>query len=515
MELCKICGEKKATANHIKTHGFTYDDYLKEFDPDKYYERAMVDRINDLYVTNRYKFAIMNKHGQYTTVQDRQVGKGEKKALPLNDSDIKRHLQQKHTLAVLPLRDKTKFITFDIDRQDLNILEDIHNALTRFVSPSSLLITSSGNKGYHIDLFLEELILNSHAEQFYKLILSETGYREHEVEGYGFGNKPVKIPFGVHFKTGKYCYPTNQYGNDNSQNGLGYDQLLRINKEPLQKIYDAIEMNPIPKYLTDSESIEADEMLTNYQSTFTHTIDKKEANAQRLLQEGFKEPGKRNESTVIIATYLKHKGFDENESIEKIIKWNHTKNQGLYKDEKEMVSNTRSVVKTVFKKNYRVSETVKNPSLSGPELKEILTVKKAHLRLLYFILFMHSKAYSDHTGAFYMTYEQMGQAGANGKDRRALKKYIEELQSLGKLEIVRSNYRVEGQKKHEPNFYRLPANSYPLEIVNVNSFKTCERAGKDCFSCSCVCLLSESELKESFDRRKVPTMKKEAKNCKK
>ena len=95
----------------------------------------------------------------------------------------------------------------------------------------------------------------------------------------------------------------------------------------------------------------------------------------------------------------------------------------------------------------------RNVALSNLDIKEILSIKSKTLRHIYFILYVHCKAYGDNTGLFYMTYEQMGQAGANNSNRVSLKKQLESLQNEGKIQIVENNV--------------LPAKGYKLSLIHI------------------------------------------------
>lgn len=131
--LCKICNEKRANKQHVETHNITYDDYLKEYEPEQYNERQAVKKINELYITTRYKHSEMNKQGAYRTYSTID-GLGIQRGYGLVDSDIRAHLKQQKTLAVFTPKDYSKFIIFDIDTRDIDVLEGVYRALASYVS---------------------------------------------------------------------------------------------------------------------------------------------------------------------------------------------------------------------------------------------------------------------------------------------------------------------------------------------------------------------------------------------
>ena len=190
---CPYCGKeyKSITKGHLKKHNVTYQEYLREYKPVNYMEKLIIKFFREYYISVTYKYLSYPQDGKTYTVNSHQEIKkidsetGEVtvyKPLRLVDKQLQEHLRCKNTIGIFFPTIGTKLIGFDIDIQDTEALNTVYTALIRFVEPTDLLLTSSGGKGYHIDLFLDKILERDIVKRFYQLILDETGFNSKEVE---------------------------------------------------------------------------------------------------------------------------------------------------------------------------------------------------------------------------------------------------------------------------------------------------------------------------------------------
>ena len=501
--ICKICNEKRANKQHIETHGIAYDEYLKKYETEQYSEKRAIAKINELYVTTRHKFSYMDKQGNYHTIStidnSRRYG--------LVDSDIKAHLRQQKTLAVFTPKDYSKFIIFDIDTKDLDVLEGVYNALSVYIPNKDIHCSYSGNKGYHVAVFFNQLVESEALEKFYKIILADTGYKPNEVELLGANGRAVKLPLGINFKnkndSDNYCYFCNQFGvpvGEEISDNLRY--LENIRAITPKNIYEAVEVNfGSQNYFTDNELIQVDEFreLKEKAHFVNYSLANKIDTIEKAINLGMNEPNTRHITMLNIAIYLKDiKGYSKEETRAFLQEWITRQDTELYKSNgKEIEQDIKHMTNTVYRRDYRLKTNKRDVNLTAVELKEILAVKEKALRRLYFILYIHGKAYSDETGAFYMTYTQIHEAG-NKSRRSHLKQQIKKLEELGKVEIVRQD------QYKKPNKYRIPALSNEVVMtVEMDEFNICDLNCDNCLEKACSYLLTLEEIKELFDRRQV------------
>jgi hypothetical protein len=177
-----------------------------------------------------------------------------------------------------------------------------------------------------------------------------------------------------------------------------------------------------------------------------------------LLNQGIRQGGKAYERAVYkIAHFLKDQGGCDCVYAKQVLRrWTwQTCSSSLYDREQALAIIERICYRVYYKpaksRNVRRWDT----ALSEADAIEISSVQDHTLCVLYGILYRHCKEYGGSRRQFYMTYQQMSEAGA-GKNRSRLKAQIKALAMLGKVEIIQTNLAPEGKMIKSPNEYRLP-----------------------------------------------------------
>lgn len=496
MANCKICNRefKKITTSHLKKHNYTMEQYIREYEPEQAREKATIKFINDFYIKVRYKFL------QYTNGQPYTVKKGESRSWGLCDNDIKAHLQGKKTIGIYFPKDFSNLIGLDIDILDIDLLNKTYNTILGYgINDSNILISHSGGKGYHLDIFLHQMIDKSIINKFYEVLLNDLGSNKKEIELRGGGNQAYKLPLGFHHKTNNYCYPCNEWGRE-----VNNSILSDIKKLDIQILSDIVEINykantsDIDLIIKFEELNETINMLPIYQNT----NDNKIKQAENLINNGVHEKGKRHISIREITAYYKDiKGYCLAETMDIMKQWIDTKwNKSII--DNEVKSNLKSTVKSVYRTGYRFKVQANKINITLPEIKEVFSIEVGNklqneaLRRLYYAFLIHSKAYANSEGIFYMTYEQINKMGGN-KDRTSLSNQIQKLSELNKLIVVERNTKGEGNNfKKKPNKYKL--NQFISYEKEIKAFTVCND-GELCKDClyKALCYLSNDK-----DRRK-------------
>src|SRR6056297_2712518 len=99
--------------------------------------------INDYYISYRKEYAKQDKDG-YKTIKS-----------PLVDGHIIDHLNGIYSIAI-KVNKVSKFLGLDLDTKDLEALETVYEVLLCYFNHENILITDSGYKGFHIDIFFNE-----------------------------------------------------------------------------------------------------------------------------------------------------------------------------------------------------------------------------------------------------------------------------------------------------------------------------------------------------------------------
>lgn len=499
--VCKVCGlqVKRLTNSHLARHGLTTSEYISQHEPEKTMQRRVLAFINEFYITLRYRWieAAPGKDGGFFTV---------KRPWKLNDSDIIDHLNGKRTIGLYFPQKVSKFIGFDVDTLDREVLNNVYQAVIRLgVAEESILMSYSGNKGYHLDIFLSEPLDKASIKQFYETVLNETGATKKQLELRGGGGQAYKLPFGYHAKTGRYCFICNEYGDQ-----IPLEHLANIKAMDPRGICDAVDINYIGRdndLLIQAE--ELDGQITPLES-YSRTNENSIRQVEKLIAEGLHEKGRRHVAVRTVSAYLKDiKGLCLADAAAFIQNWiGQTWSPGIV--EKTTRRDATDTVKSVYSTGFKFKVHANSVKVSLPEIREIFSINTGNklqteaLRRLYYCLLLHSKAYSGDDGVFYMSYNQLSAMGACQNEAYVFKQ-IRQLEQLGKLQVIQRNRNAgkgSGSKAFkQPNKYLLPAlMEYEAQGA---SFHVCGQ-GKRCANCmySALChLAADGERKQLSNKR--------------
>lgn len=568
---CPYCHAeyKKITANHLVKHNIDYLDFLKEYDSGKYYLKVLSEFIWDFYKpciskfieqvysveTKKYiwitKYAMSKKaideffercknDAEYS---NRLQMLSNTRNYPFCKSDIIKHIKKERTIGIYTYSKETTFLTFDIDEDNMKYVEEIYYELKRVgIDDNQILMSWSGNKGYHITVFFNNPILKSKVNRLFNLIMWSTGIsdiiRENGskvVESRGTSNQAVKIPFSINRKNkveyrqiknhddwtirtkegkGNYCFLINEYGGET-------DTLNKIVE--MQKI----EISTIDKIISDLEEEKAFYEAMEKRTTETYKDELKEieikklANKVDIIRNGIEallckpiEAKERNKTLLKIAIYNKSNNMSSGDNERFLINYTTDKNIN-HKFETAMDENIReikSIIKTIYysetANKYQIFGELKELSFTRNEIFEILSIKEKHLRKFYFIMFTHYKMFGNkRDNQFFMTYETIKKSlDINGK---TINNRLTALEELNKIEFVRKGEwdNCIGKIKNKPNIYKLKYNQVYEETDKVYKLS---RKSKDTydvitfknFEMMCAKVLSKDEIIEYFNMPK-------------
>ncbi|NCB40522.1 MAG: hypothetical protein EOM80_17315 [Erysipelotrichia bacterium] len=475
-------------------------DYFKQYEPEHASRLAIAEFLDSFYLSIRRRW--LEKTPDKTVFVSNRPAR-------LNADDLMLHVQGKKTIGVCFPDKGSSVIGIDIDSLDRELLNRIYSAMIRYgVTDGNMLMSFSGKKGYHLDIFLSDPIDRKTFGKFFTILLNDCGIND-KVELFGGNGKAYKLPLGVHQETGAYCFPCDEWGNEIPVvDAIGKIQRLdsQVIRDCVALNYDAKDYDVMNLYAELLQSTSALPIYAAESEKYSITINS-------LLKSGVQDKGRRNQSIFLVSVYLKEElGLSADECSDRLNKWIATSwNPGIV--DKEVHDHVKYVVKSVYRKSW-----FRRPTVATPEIREVFSIKTcnrletAALRQLYFILLRHAKVFADKkTGIFFMTFTQMSEAGA-GKNRGAIHRHIKKLMALGKLEKAQSGrfYGCEKSYRRSPNEYRLPE-LQPC-AYDGNLFTICQQPDPcaDCNLKACIHLLPADERKEflsGWEFRKVEPCK--------
>jgi DNA-binding transcriptional ArsR family regulator len=401
-------------------------------------------------------YLIQNNDGTYAT--------SKKKLIPMM---MENHLNGTYAVGTFAGVVYTKFFCFDVDYEDLQIAKWITYKITHQLDNVGIFdyyISFSGRKGYHIDIFIEDLIPFETARKFFRYVINAANIEEQngQVEFRPTDKQGVKLPLGVHQITKSYCGfckvedGLKVMSKLESQNYLF--QIKKIKRKNILNVLEEIEINkssPHKKKIIQTEDvISKHKNLDIYDATEDNNIE----DTIDLLTNGLKISGSRHTTTVKIAKYLKYTGLDQEESIAVLNQWMDWQDKKYYNtplDEcnKEIIR----ICKWVYSNDSPVKQVEKNITITLSEIDAIIhSCPEKNQKLLIYAMLIHSKRYATMKGIFFMSYDQM--AEATGISKPTVKRQVKKLAELNVIEIVDRNRKQKDTHIKLPNKYKITLN---------------------------------------------------------
>lgn len=189
-------------------------------------------------------------------------------------------------------------MTVDVDTVGGDNLGRLASSLRELEVPH--LLSFSGNKGYHADVFVKESVAGevTKAGRLLKKLLSREGVEFDEVfpTGTGLtgktpGGANVKLPLGQHRKTGQFCHC------------LDEDLVPVSDPVPVLCALEPMDVGQLSTILADSLHLDlgTGELKEPWHSRYPHQLHYSRPCVNLLWQEGLQAPMTRHSATMVIA----------------------------------------------------------------------------------------------------------------------------------------------------------------------------------------------------------------------
>lgn len=172
-------------------------------EPREAYFYRVFKKLDSLYVGYRQRYALMVPGPHFYIPKDRKTGK----PFPLTNHVLFRHLNQDYAVAVFAGEYATKFLCFDVDDGNKETVRRIVQCMVDLGLPKECMaVSTSGGKGFHVELFFAEFAYLNHTKQLYDYVVHKLELDAHKVEFRPTSGQSIKIPLSVNFKTGNICW---------------------------------------------------------------------------------------------------------------------------------------------------------------------------------------------------------------------------------------------------------------------------------------------------------------------
>ena len=125
----------------------------------------------------------------------------------IDESNVWLHVEGYYCVCVFAGPKATKFISFDIDMGDPEVVHKVVDTIEELGIPRhKIYVSMSGRKGYHVDIYIKDKTYNNLAKMFYEEVLERSGLDKHKVEFRPTATQAIKLPLGIHPITHQRCW---------------------------------------------------------------------------------------------------------------------------------------------------------------------------------------------------------------------------------------------------------------------------------------------------------------------
>lgn len=484
----------------------------------------LINKFNQLFISKRTKYLILDKNGNYKQINKRNSSK----FYMLNDNHIKNHLNRKETLGVYSGDFRTLFICFDVDFHNPNLAKwytyKVVDSLISLGIPSKYIyISTSGNKGYHVDVYFNKMISLDQCKAFFELVMEhgQLYSNEGKIE-FRPSTQGLKLPLGINFKnkdskTNKCWYVDYD---KNLQPIKNYTYILDVEQINADIVYDILTsskdltINDLPALTCEGLEVESNKdyfdinhkPLPIYKYDPNTTIEA----AMKLEEEGLTHKGTRHDSLFLLCRLYNHLGYTQIENEQMLYEWLLKQDRFTYQSPlNECKKDIKQIASYIYEKGIGLTNPEKEIKVTYSEMLNILKAKNINDKLIAYSMLIHSKRYANKKGIFYMSYKQM--AEATGLTEKTTYRNINKLEELGILEIVERNVNAGNSKNKfkKPNKYRFIEYNIKSEgyVIYNNDYLEKESDINKLLTVSIISLFDTTSLKELLPKNQYYTYK--------
>lgn len=288
---------------------------------------AVVNKLEDLYITYRGRY-VMTMAGKKPFVC---VPKKQGEPSPLKNRTICAHVSQSIAICVFAGLTASKFMTFDLDIDDKEVLRRLVDVIeSTGIGRDYIAISTSGGKGYHVDIFFNDRIDTQTLLDYYWHVMSIGDFNPRKIEFRPTYTQAIKLPLSKHHKTGRACWFLDH---DTLEEIADRDQIFSYRQMPTSWFDDLVtKMNAESEAIIDDATEDVDESKAKNNVRQTGVTKKKlmrreSANIPIVtdLQNlpDVMEPGTRNELMKRIALRCRAESLSEEEILDVLTEWSH------------------------------------------------------------------------------------------------------------------------------------------------------------------------------------------------
>lgn len=350
-------------------------------------EYVVIQQLMNLYCFDMTRYRYMTPNGEYHTVK-----------LPYDETLIYEHLEGKKTVCVYARERNTIFHTFDVDESDPVKVHLVIDKLVGIGIPrDKIYVSTSGNKGYHIDLFFDAPVWKSDVEGVFNYVVRDPVIAAIRMECKPGRKGAIKIPLGINFKTGRRCWYVDR---DTLEPIERNDYVFEIQK------MSAADFAQIA-YICNKEKKKEDILLAKANPRKPQKPRKFVARNEPTIT----APGQRHDKMLQKAVWLRAVGGEADDIYEELIRWVKRQDPSMIGSSWKEIDDDASRIAIDVAKQYEVKTKQKKnmvhrtDEISRSDMETVISAPTKTARKAAFLICAYCRAF----GVCSMGYDRMAQ----------------------------------------------------------------------------------------------------------
>jgi len=351
--------------------------------------------LRELYVSYRKKYNLCVNGSVFTHRKQNQDGS--KSDRTLSNREIYAHICRKFAVAIFAGPQSSKFMCFDVDEDDQDAVRKIIASLVRFGIPDDRIYVSlSGGKGYHVEIFFEELVYTEKLRTLYEWVTQENDLDRSKVEFRPTHNQCIKLPLSIHHKTGNICWFVDRVTFEPIEDIMYLRSIQKIDFRSMYDAVDELKLNLKPQIHCRNN---VEQSINSEDRMICEEVDC--GKLPIIINEGT-----RNHLMVFIAATQRREGAERDVCTAVLKQWYHDQDHDLIKStEEEVLKDINRIVNWAYGEKFEVFDTKapRRNSITAREALYTLLPSTKSMRKLMLVLMYNCLVY----GRCTMTYDRL------------------------------------------------------------------------------------------------------------
>ena len=318
---------------------------------------AIADRLCDLYITYRQRYVVMQAAPELEAGYRIYMPKSSSGPVKLTNRAVCQHLNRRLAISVFAGAYSSKFICFDVDYPDPFEVKKLIEILTGYGVPRELIyVSTSGGKGYHVEIFFDGLVYTEQLRKFYDCVCVDGNFDPHKIEFRPTNGQAIKLPLSVHFKTRRVCWYLDR---DTLQPIEDPAYILQIQQMAVADFEKVLEILPPrkPFDMPENETVPTRKM--------------KRADLAQMEGDGYPdllEPGHRHNTMLAIGIHNRYRGLSQERNREELLAWAARQPEDfLLQSPAALERETDDIMRWVYSEQFALKAAVDRPVVFTPK----------------------------------------------------------------------------------------------------------------------------------------------------